>query len=317
MKLIRLLAITLFLSQGFSPSWGSFTPLLVKEAARPQRMVASAPSQNPQQALLPTLPDDIIGDILSYSKGTIVGRIMITSKAYSNKVKEKATVFIHENNKLDHSSLPKTIFYFRKLKELNILRYSFVDLPDELSNLIHLEHLDLSYNYIHDADLLSVICSLPKLQSLKLQNNNLKRLPNEFSRLTNLTRFENIRNKNNDPHSLSLICSLPKLQSLKLENNGLNNFPNEFSRLTNLRELFFSQSFSIDSRSVSFFGPLIKLEILSFRNCGIKTLPEELTFLTNLRSIDISFNSLTSLPPFNPGVKVIGFDKQDNILPHG
>ncbi|OJX12508.1 MAG: hypothetical protein BGO77_03250 [Caedibacter sp. 37-49] len=90
MKFLRVLTAILWVSQSFSPSWGTLVPLSEEEkkAAPAQHMVAYAPPQEPEHNLLTMLPPEIWNQIASQLKADVTIRIMISHPVLKTFVKK-------------------------------------------------------------------------------------------------------------------------------------------------------------------------------------------------------------------------------------
>ncbi len=91
-----------------------------------------------------------------------------------------------DQHEVSLSDLPR---YSQDLIELEILDFSFLDLhnesfPEELSNLIHLNTLDISNNKLQEFP--QALCELKKLTQLSLANNQIQSLPSCIVNLKNL-----------------------------------------------------------------------------------------------------------------------------------
>jgi Leucine-rich repeat (LRR) protein len=125
----------------------------------------------------------------------------------------------------------------------DLSRNRFLDLPEDVINMIFLEQLHLYHNTIKVVpqsirsltsltflDLRSnqlvclprEICFLP-IQILLVSNNKLIQLPDEFGRMTELTELD--ASSNQLSHLPTRLCELTKLRSLCLRSNQINFLP--------------------------------------------------------------------------------------------
>ena len=94
------------------------------------------------------------------------------------------------------------------------------------------------------------------------------------------------------------------------------NLPPEITNLATLKVLDVSGNPYKERGLPNYISALTGLKILNVSSCELTTLPEELILLPNLQEINVDDKSLTSLPPFDPRVKVIGFTPPKNPTPH-
>ena len=157
----------------------------------------------------------------------------------------------------------------------------------ELSNLTKLTYLDLSNNYIY-----SFRCDFPDLihlTALDLSYNGLSSMPCELSNLTKLIYLDL---SNNDIYSITCdLTDLIQLTTLDLSHNDLWSVPCELSKLSNLTFLDLSQN-RIHSVSCGLSTTLVSLD-LAYNRIGSS--PLDLSNLTQLTFIDLERNSIESI----------------------
>jgi internalin A len=158
------------------------------------------------------------------------------------------------------------------LKELQLGEsLSCNDITDisPLSNLIHLQRLDLSCNDITD---ISPLSNLSNLKDLTLRDNDIA----DVSVLSNLTEIENLNISNNSiteigklqnvsildlSHNqivdITNLSSLKKVEILRLNDNRIK----EITSLSNLSSI---EGLSLDENDISDIGPLSKLSNLNW-----------------------------------------------------
>lgn len=166
--------------------------------------------------------------------------------------------------------------------------------PDYLiSDLSHLEKLDLSFNRLTDTGLPDSIQNLENLVELTINNNNFTKIPSCLKKLKSLSRLNLSYNKlestegleklkklcilvldNNRLITLTDILLIKKLEILHVENN-------------NIREL------SSDVRNLK------ALKDIDFSNNKLTALPAELFLLPNLEALNASQNRISKVPHFN------------------
>lgn len=146
------------------------------------------------------------------------------------------------------------------MTDLNLSSNCFKEIPDSISNIVHLRRLNLSNNHI--SELPSSFCDLSNLHALDLSNNNIVNLPKNFANLT-LQSLKISKNRLIDFPSLSF----KKLFSLNIDNNWIKYLPFDLrinlSELTSFKFLGLKKTFGLEtynSHGVNDLGYLIKFE---------------------------------------------------------
>ena len=173
---------------------------------------------------------------------------------------------------------------FHQLTYLDLSSNSMKSVPDELSSLINLTHLDLSQNRIKQFHFFNS----DKTQVFEFLN-DLENIPCELSNLTKLT---NLDLSNNNIYSFT--CDFPDLRqltTLDLSDNELSSVPCELSKLSNLTFLDLSSN-GMYSVSCGLSTSLIRLDLSDNR---IDTFPLDLSNLTQLSFLDLSSNIIKSI----------------------
>lgn len=146
-----------------------------------------------------------------------------------------------QNKKLD--SIPKEIFQFKNLRQLDLSKNKIKEVPPEIGNLKQLEILDLSKNEIEVFT--KEICFLPNVTILRMSRNNLVNIPAEIE-------------------------NLQKLEVLDLWDNDLAGFPESLSKLESLKS-FDLRGILIDikdQRRIEEMLPNVKIHFSPSCNCG-------------------------------------------------
>ncbi|CAH8554401.1 unnamed protein product [Schistosoma mattheei] len=166
--------------------------------------------------------------------------------------------YIPELAKLDH------------LRSLTLSHNKITEIPQEISTLQTLEHLNLFNNCIMNIS--PKIVELTYLRSLNLGMNKLSVLPRGFG-------------------------AFPSLEILDLTYNNLKetSLPDNFFNLVTLRALYLSDN---DFEHIPpGIGKLLNLEILALRDNDLVSLPAEICLLTRLKELHLQNNRLAVLPP--------------------
>ena len=208
----------------------------------------------------------------------------------------------------DEVNLWDTCFSISNTDSLNLSDSELTGpIPDELTELINLEYLNLSGNNLEDS--IPSLQNMTLLKYLNLSENNLSGpIPNEIGSLTNL-EYLNL-SKNADTWggmpiggiSGSIPDEIGNLENLLYLNFSQNNLsgsiPSSIGNLLNLDSLDLSMNFQtdwlipvsgIDSIPPE-IGELINLKSLNLSSCFISTFPSEISNLQLLEKLNLSFN---------------------------
>ncbi|KAG4378110.1 hypothetical protein GLYMA_18G273000v4 [Glycine max] len=225
--------------------------------------------------------------------------------------------------------------HFVVFKDLNNLDLSWNAISGCVGNQVRLENLqvlDMSYNYLDAAGILSCLDGLSSLKSLSLRGNrlntssfhvfetlssklrNLEVLNISNNYLTNdilpsLGGFTSLKELNlagiqldSDLHIQGLCSLLRNLEVLDLSNNNYNHIDIGYalSRLSSLKSLNLGYN-QLTSRSIFNISKLSSLEILdlSYNNFNHINIGSALSGLSSLKSLNLGYNQLTSRSIFN------------------
>mgnify|MGYP001027866884 CR=1 FL=1 len=175
----------------------------------------------------------------------------------------------------------------KKLKELDISSHTWrmKTLPDEVTQLPHLERLNISENWY--AALPTQITNLKKLRHLNLGHtvNYLKNAPQNFEFLGQLKLATLDLKYANDPASLLNLLLYPQwVRSLNLSSCRLKKLPESLLRFTQLRELNLEDNKLVDlPQNISKLG---QLEALNISNNAFEKLPGSITKLARLSTLE-------------------------------
>ncbi len=174
-------------------------------------------------------------------------------------------------------------------KNLKYLEIGNIDeLPQDITRLLNLEVLDLSFNEIED--LPNEIGNLRSLKKLNLLKNNILKLPPGIANCKNLEKLSLRRNHNFDYKS---IIYVRYIKEIDIGLNNLKTFPSEIYEMKNLEVLKIGgNDFNYGQvlKNLTKFKQLIKIELW---NCELKEVPVELFQLKNLEEIDLRYNPLS------------------------
>lgn len=171
------------------------------------------------------------------------------------------------SQRLLKSGLDLTVFNLQGLNYLNINDTCLEELPEEISKLENLTNLVLHSNKI--SKLPSSIVKLSKLKVLDVSRNCLEILPDE---LANLPQITTINLGSNSIRELPSQALNLKLSILDLSNNQFDSFPDVC------------------------YPELIHLAEVKLNGNKIKEIPPNVNVLQSLKLLDVSDNSILSVP---------------------
>lgn len=205
------------------------------------------------------------------------GRVLVAKNSYIN-----VTLF-NLNTDVQRKILLAKI---NKDKFLNLSNAKLTNIPINLFELEHLEHLILSFN-----ELTEIPYSITKLRNLKrlvLTGNKLESVPKYLQELPNLVYLSLAKN-NIQKFTYEFKCS--KLQELVLSENQLTELPDflDFPALEVL-ELRHNSLLILPSVILNFQY----LTYLGLQDNKLTTIPKNLTSLKNLRKLQLEGNPIDS-----------------------
>lgn len=202
---------------------------------------------------------------------------------------------------------------------LNLDKTHLKAVPEELGNLLKLEHLSLRDNQLEK--LFGELTELTCLRSLNLRKNQIKSsgIPPELFHLDELTTLDLSHNKLKEvPEGLEraksllvlnlshnqietiptvLFINLTDLLFLDLSHNKLETIPPQTRRLANLQTLILSDN-PLELFQLRQLPSLQNLEVLHMRNTQrtLHNFPTNLDSLSNLSELDLAQNNLPKIP---------------------
>lgn len=197
-------------------------------------------------------------------------------------------------------TFPSNIFSHHNLQVLKLLLCeSTTDIPEELCNLLNLEHLALwrcGSDVKQGMNRTKIPKTFGRLGNLKILDlrNNLFVLDTLPQQLTELTNLEELHVNNCQLTSLpESPDSLKKLKTLNVSNNLFKDFPLCITKLHHLCNLNVSDG-CLESVCDEIKN-LVNLEQLQLTNNELTLLPQGLFELASLRKLHLNNNKLTSL----------------------
>ena len=157
------------------------------------------------------------------------------------------------------------------LKRLDLSSLKLEELNEGLLEcLVGLERLDVGFNNLTDAGIPSCFSKLENLVELAAHYNKLTTIPKVLRKLKNISR---LKIGHNNIRAMDGLERLKKLQVLVIENNEIETVPREV------------------------YQNVKRLEMWHFSNNLLKEIHSDIRLLRYLRDLDVSGNSLSTLPP--------------------
>lgn len=175
------------------------------------------------------------------------------------------------------------------LRMLRMTDLAFKRVPEGVTSITHLTHLDVSSNRLQDLDHIA-LHTLPALKVLRATNNRLTCAPSYVPEMHAL-QYLNLSNNRIDTFP-QRICAIPHLRDLDLSFNTISVIPSEIDRLVHLERLVLVGN-SI-SRLPAEMQSLAALRVLDVRHTSLQSLGE-LVCLPHLERVLASHNYLTHL----------------------
>ena len=189
---------------------------------------------------------------------------------------------------LDTISDPENIYNLVNLELLDLTDNYIQNIPPEISNLTSLETLNLRLNCL--TEIIPEMCNLISLSSLYLGENGITNIPREICNLANLTEL--LLNNNFITEIPRELFQLTNLNLLALHNNTITKIPPGLCQLTNLRELYLSNN-NIEEIPSELFQ-LTNISVLELTNNNIKNIDVTnniCDFLSNIYNLKIDISS--------------------------
>ncbi|KMT13256.1 hypothetical protein BVRB_4g085180 [Beta vulgaris subsp. vulgaris] len=178
-----------------------------------------------------------------------------------------------------------------QLKGLNLTGY----IPEEFGNLVHLQEIDLTRNYING----TIPKSLSKIRLVTLTVSETRisgQIPEEIGQITTLQKLSLEDNQLGGPLPKSL-GNLRNLRTLVLASNFFNGtIPETFVNLKNITELRLNGNM-LSGKIPDFIGNITSLVTLDIQGTSMEgPIPSTFSLLTNLRTLAISDLKTASTP---------------------
>ncbi|XP_033824335.1 p53-induced death domain-containing protein 1 [Periophthalmus magnuspinnatus] len=271
---------------------------------KPSSSSSSSGSSSSVPSLSPPLPPSVdITDVMSETRLILdvyrggAAALPLLWGSVPHQLKGLQYLRLGSEEKSGTQAALEVLPYLTELRSLAIRGHRFYDaqgdplpgllttLPESMSTLSFLIHLDLSFNQL--SSLPSCLLQLSALSSLVLCHNRLSALPPDMDQLSSLTFLSLMGNQLVSlPQSLG---QLKALQTLDVSYNLLQQLPDETGSLESL----------------------VKLELSHNK---LKELPETIGLLLSLRELVINSNELRVIPQSLSKLPQLKIDSKNNPL---
>lgn len=205
--------------------------------------------------------------------------------------------------------IPTTVWLCVSINTLDLSRNKIGHLVPDIGNLQNLTHLNLSQCNLATlpaevgfcADLIEIVLMANQIESLPDTLKDCKKLMylkmsyRSFSSLLD-SYMENLISKGQikSEHVPVVVYELENLRILDLKHTKINYLPE--NNLKNLNNLYVDNNYFDNFPEFSLKPMTENLKILTISNNLLKEIPNELVNLVNLEILDLSFNSISSIP---------------------
>ncbi|XP_046688250.1 LOW QUALITY PROTEIN: protein flightless-1-like [Homalodisca vitripennis] len=201
--------------------------------------------------------------------------------------------------KLDRSNLtqvPEELGNLMKLEHLSLTHNGLEKLFGELTELWSLRTLNIRHNKVRSSGIPAQLFHLEDLTTLDLSHNVLKEVPEGMEKARSLLVL-NLSHNNITAIPNTLFVNLTDLLFLDLSHNQLETLPPQMRRLANLQTLILNHN-PLGHFQLRQLPSLVGLETLHMRDTqrSPDNMPTSLEMLSNLRDVDLSFNDLPKVP---------------------
>jgi len=206
---------------------------------------------------------------------------------------------INLENKSMYGTIPETISNLTHLESLNLSQNQLYSIPESIQSLINLKSLNIANNYMDSSDNLKSITQLTNLTYLDCSHLYLSSvLPADFQNLTNL-QYLDISHNDFEGSLFNIISNLTKLQTLIAHHNHFTGqLPDTFNfQQLQLLDISANQFWGQIPSGIQQLSHLTQL-ILSENNFS-KQIPVEIATLTQLEVLKLDRNQLIGEIPYD------------------
>ncbi|KAK7571791.1 hypothetical protein V9T40_014263 [Parthenolecanium corni] len=218
------------------------------------------------------------------------------SNEFPQSVKFMSSVQWLKLNGTKLAEVPEEIGNLLKLEHLSLKRNCLEKLHGEITELTNLRTLNVRQNNIKSSGVPPDLFKLEELTTLDFSHNNLKEVPEGLERARSLLVLNLSHNKISNVPNI-LFIHLTDLLFLDLSNNNLDTLPPQLRRLTNLQTLVLDHN-PLEHFLLRQLPSLTSLETLHMRDTKrtLSNMPSSLETLTCLTDLDLSQNELPRVP---------------------
>ncbi|KAK3858495.1 hypothetical protein Pcinc_035323 [Petrolisthes cinctipes] len=222
-------------------------------------------------------------------------------------------------NDFKETGIPRSIKEMSSLRWLRANNTGIDAVPEEIGNLLKLEHLSLKNNKLEK--LYGAVTTLPCLRSLNVRRNNLKKagIPRDLFEMDDLTTLDfshnnlheipdgleeaksllvlNLSNNFIEEIPAQVLVNCTDLLYLNLGDNHLETFPPQVRRLVHLHTLILNNN-PLTHFQFRQLPSLVSLQTLHMRATqrSPSNMPTSLECLIHLADVDLSHNNLEKIP---------------------
>uniref|UniRef100_A0A146KS58 Protein flightless-1 n=3 Tax=Lygus hesperus TaxID=30085 RepID=A0A146KS58_LYGHE len=234
--------------------------------------------------------------VLPFVRGVDFSRNDFSDKKFPDSVRAMTGLqwLKLDNAKLDQ--VPEELGNLMKLEHLSLVRNDLERLFGELTELPCLRSLNIRRNKVKSSGIPADLFRSEELTTLDLSHNALKEVPEGLEKSRTLLVL-NLSHNNIGAIPNTLFVHLTDLLFLDLSNNNLETLPPQMRRLGNLQTLILNHN-PLAHFQLRQLPSLINLQTLHMRDTQrtLGNLPGSLETLTNLTDVDLSYNSLSKVP---------------------
>jgi Leucine-rich repeat (LRR) protein len=181
------------------------------------------------------------------------------------------------------------------------------------------ECIELSYNQINESLILPksfLSSTIVNITKLKISHNQLTKLPIFLQETRHLKELDLSHNRIDFLDGDIVLCLTKTIQELKLQGNNIESIPSEIGQCVKLERLILGDDLSgnhLIEANVE-LGRLTSLIELRLSRNRLRSIPDEILRLPNLQWLDISHNTIKSLPKISISLSIRTLNCSDNQI---
>lgn len=212
------------------------------------------------------------------------------SDPWCNIVRSLSFEAIGTTSKLNFTSFPNAVTFFKNIQSLNLTNHPFSTLPNTIGNLAKLQELTVQRSKIKS---MSELANCSALLRLNINDNKLTAISKSIQNLKQLIKLDVHNNQIKD--ICTEISSLENLEEFNISNNRISKLNVELNKLTKLQYLNVSNN-----------------QLGSGLRNRTPILP--ISSMNSLTYLDLSYNKLNALPSLDLLEKLKYFNMEGNLL---